>query len=313
MCDIAHPSERKVRIRSRYGNVLHLLDAARLLRVSQNHVNATSRLFDNMLGRRGRISRICNEGGNVNSPLEHSHAPKDVARRLEKTPQHSYLADFVYGAIDGTVTTFAVVSGVAGAGLASEIIVVLGLANLAGDGFSMAASNYLGTRTDAQLLDKAREMERRHIATDPAGEREEVRQIYARKGFSGELLEEIVAGITSNEQRWINTMLTEELGLRLNMPSAIRAAVVTFVAFIVVGFIPLFSFVWQLVTQYSVEHAYAISTCLTAVAFFGVGAAKSLFVEQKWYKSGLETLLIGGTAAALAYGIGAALQSAVPG
>ena len=248
----------------------------------------------------------------MNERLEHSHSPQEVAHRLAKAPQHSYLADFVYGAIDGTVTTFAVVSGVAGAGLASEIIVVLGLANLAGDGFSMAASNYLGTRTDAQLLEKARQMERRHIAEDPAGEREEIRQIYAQKGFSGELLEKIVHGITSNEKRWIDTMLTEELGLQLNTPSAIRAAVVTFVAFIFVGFIPLFSFVWQLLAEFPVEQAYTISTCLTAVAFFGVGAAKSLFVEQKWYKSGLETLLVGGTAAALAYGIGAALQAAVP-
>jgi VIT1/CCC1 family predicted Fe2+/Mn2+ transporter len=249
----------------------------------------------------------------LNDALEHSHLPDEVARRIAAAPQHSYLADFVYGAIDGTVTTFAVVSGVAGAGLPAEVIVVLGLANLAGDGFSMAASNYLGTKTNAQLLEKARQMERRHIVLEPDGEREEVRQIYARKGFEGQLLEHIVDGITSNEQQWVNTMLTEELGLRLTTPSAIRAAIVTFIAFLFVGFIPLFSFVWQLMSSFPVELAYAWSTGLTAIAFFGVGAAKSRFVEQKWYVSGFETLLVGGTAAGLAYGIGSLLQSIVSG
>ena len=243
--------------------------------------------------------------------LEHSHHPVEVAKRLRADPSHSYLADFVYGAIDGTVTTFAVVSGVAGAGLSAEIIVILGLANLVGDGFSMAASNFLGTRTDSQLLEKAKQMERRHIEIEPDGEREEIRQIFAQKGFSGDILEKVVEVITADEKRWIDTMLTEELGLRIAMPSALRAAMVTFVAFVVVGFIPLFSFVWQLMWPFADQSAYAWSTALTAVAFFGVGAAKSQFVQGKWYIAGLETLVVGGTAAALAYGIGWLLQSLV--
>ena len=245
------------------------------------------------------------------SALEHSHRPSEIARRIGGEPNHSYLPDFVYGAIDGTVTTFAVVSGVAGAGLPPGIIVILGVANLVGDGFSMAASNYLGTRTDAQLLEKATQMERRHIAQEPEGEREEIRQIFAQKGFEGEMLEEVVNVITSDERRWIDTMLTEELGLRLSTPSPLRAALVTFVAFLIVGFIPLVCFVWQLIWPYSVESAYLWSALLTGVAFFGVGAAKSLFVDEKWYVAGAETLLIGGTAAGLAYAIGALLRNLI--
>lgn len=248
----------------------------------------------------------------MNINLEHSHAPSEVAKRIRSDTKHSYLADFVYGAIDGTVTTFAVVSGVAGAGLSAEIIVILGLANLVGDGFSMAASNFLGTRTDGQLLEKVRQMEHRHIAQEPDGEREEIRQIFAQKGFEGETLEKIVKVITSDERRWVDTMVTEEFGLPLSTPSALKAAIVTFVAFLIVGFIPLFSFVWQLIWPYPVESAYAWSAGLTAVAFFGVGASKSSFVNEKWYIAGFETLVVGGTAAALAYGIGALLRSVIP-
>ena len=244
--------------------------------------------------------------------LEHSHEPAEIAARLQETTQHSYLSDFVYGAIDGTVTTFAVVSGVAGAALPAEVIVILGLANLVGDGFSMAASNYLGTRTDRQLLEKARRMERRHIRLDPEGEREEIRQIYASKGFSGERLDDVVDTITSDEEQWINTMLTDEPGLQLTTPSSFKAAATTFVAFILIGLIPLLSFVLQLVTPISLQSAYAWSAALTAIAFFLVGAAKSVFVEQKWYASGLETLVVGGTAAGLAYVVGAWLRQIIP-
>ena len=243
--------------------------------------------------------------------LEHSHEPAEIARRVGGKTQHSYLRDFVYGAIDGTVTTFAVVSGVAGAGLDAQIVIVLGLANLLGDGFSMAASNYLGTRTEEQLRQKARAMELRHIRSVPDGEREEVRQIYANKGFSGEDLERAVNIITADEKRWVDTMLVDELGVSLESPSAFKAASTTFFAFCIVGLLPLLPFIWAHVFPTGETSIYFISTLVTAVAFFLVGAAKSLFVDQRWFWSGLETLTIGGVAAVLAYLVGLMLKGIV--
>ena len=101
----------------------------------------------------------------------------------------SYLRDVVYGAIDGTVTTYAVVAGVAGAGLDAPVVLVLGTANLVADGFSMAVANYLGIRSEERRWHRIRREEERHIELVPAGEREEVRQLLARDGLSGELLD----------------------------------------------------------------------------------------------------------------------------
>jgi VIT1/CCC1 family predicted Fe2+/Mn2+ transporter len=240
-----------------------------------------------------------------------AHTPERIRNRLAAPTSHSYLRDFVYGAIDGTVTTFAVVSGVAGAGLSTGVIIVLGMANLVGDGFSMAASNYLGTKTEEELRKKARRLEEQHIIHYPEGEKEEIRQIFAGKGFAGGQLEQVVETITADRKRWIDTMLVEELGLSLKGPSAMRAAVTTLVAFVLVGLIPLIAFIYNYLLPGGLTNPYVASTMLTALAFFLVGAAKSWFVDEPWYRAGMETLLIGGGAAALAYAAGLLLGNVV--
>lgn len=243
--------------------------------------------------------------------LAASHTPAAIRKRLKSGPGQSYLRDFIYGAIDGAVTTFAVVSGVAGAQLSSRVVIILGLANLIGDGFSMAASNYLGVRADRQLRDRLRLEEELHIAEYPAGEREEIRQIFANKGFPEDDLERVVDVITADRERWVETMLAEEHGMAPNGPIPWRAAAVTFLAFLAVGAIPLAPFLVGPLGL-SFAGAYEASALFTGLAFFLVGAAKSRFVVQSWWTAGLETLLLGGGAAALAYGVGLLLRDIAP-
>ena len=234
------------------------------------------------------------------------HTTEAIEERIAAVGQHSYLGDFVLGAVDGTVTTFAIVAGVAGAGLPSGVAVVLGLANVAADGFSMASSSFLKARADRQVVERFRRMEELHIDEVPDAEREEIRHIFAGKGFDGELLEDVVHVITNDRKRWVDTMLTEEWGLQLDAPSPIKSAITTFVAFVLAGLvplIPLFAAMWL-----HSEHLFLASSVLTGLTFFAIGFVRGLVTGDNAWLSAIETLAIGGGAAALAYFTGAWLQ-----
>ncbi len=240
--------------------------------------------------------------------LEAEHTPLAVRKRLSDKPSPSYLQDFIYGAVDGAVTTFAVVAGVEGAGLDETVVIILGGANLIADGFSMAVSNFLGSRAERERRERARRSEQLQIRVVPEGEREEIRQIFAAKGFEGEDLERVVEVITADPELWTDTMMREELGFASTVPNEYRAASATLVAFLTIGFLPLTVFVYDLVAPGDVDNPFAWSALMTGVAFFVVGALKSRFVDQSWWRSALETLVVGGLAAVLAYAVGAFLQ-----
>jgi VIT1/CCC1 family predicted Fe2+/Mn2+ transporter len=236
------------------------------------------------------------------------HTEEAIAHRLNATT-HNYLGDFILGAVDGAVTTFAIVAGAAGAGLSSGVAVVLGVANVLADGFSMAAGNYLKARSDHQTVDHCRRIEAMHIERVPDGEREEVRQIFRNKGFEGELLEQVVEVITKDRELWIDTMLTDELGLQLEPPHPVRAAVTTMVAFVAAGMVPLLPVMTSV--SASARESFPQTAMLTAVTFFAIGVFRGKETQRNVWIAGLETLLIGAAAAVVAYGVGALLERAI--
>lgn len=226
---------------------------------------------------------------------EHGHTPAEIARRLQRRDGGSYLKDVVYGAIDGTVTTFAIVAGVEGAGLSTGVILALGAANVLADGFSMAAGNFAGTRAELEDRNRTIEVEKRHLTEHRSGELEELRQILELRGLTGEVLEQATRAISKDEARWIDLMLVDEYGLSRTAPNPRRAALATFVAFLAAGSVPLLPFVL------GAAQAFEVSIVATGCTFFLIGAAKSRWSLAPWWRSGLETLLIGAVAAAIAY------------
>lgn len=221
----------------------------------------------------------------------------------------AYIGDAVFGANDGIITTFAVVAGVAGAQLSPMIVLILGAANLLGDGFSMAAGNFLARKSEADWRATERVKELWEVEHMPEEERQEVRDIYAAKGFRGNELDRVVEVLTADKNVWVNEMMVGEHGLVAedDEKNAIKNASVTFIAFVIAGAVPLLPYALGLAGSY----AFLLSTLSAGVALFAVGSLRTKVTERTWWLAGLEMLAVGGIAAAVAYGVGALLSHVI--
>ena len=217
--------------------------------------------------------------------------------------------DFIYGSIDGAVTTFAIVAGVVGAGLSPGIILILGFANLFADGFSMAAANYQASKAKNEFIQMKRRQEEWEIDNLEEQERDEIRDIYREKGFKDELLEEVVRIITSRRKVWVDTMMKEELGLIEDEKNPVDSSFSTFVGFNLIGLIPLIPFmVFMMMGIEPNSEAFIFSTISVSASFFLVGMIKGKIVKKSKIRSGMYTLIIGGIAAFVAYFVGYGLN-----
>ena len=217
--------------------------------------------------------------------------------------------DFIYGSIDGAVTTFAIVAGVIGAGLSPGIILILGFANLFADGFAMASANYQAIKAKMEFIDMKQKQEEWEIDNKRDQEKEEIRTIYREKGFKGQLLEDIVRIITSRRKVWVDTMMREELGLIKDDKKPIDSSTSTFIGFNAVGVIPLIPFVVFLIFDFDVtSNTFFYSILSVIVAFLLVGMIKGKIVKKSMIQSGISTIIIGSVAATVAYLVGYGLH-----
>lgn len=214
--------------------------------------------------------------------------------------EESYLADVILGGQDGLVNVLGVILGVAAATGDARIIIAAGLAATFAESVSMGAVAYTSMRARADFYLSELAREKREMEEVPDIEREEIREIYRKKGFRGKLLEQIVEKITSDERVWLDTMMKEELGLEpIDMGQVIRSSIVVFVSAMVGSFIPLAPFFF-----FTVGSAIVVSLIVSAATLFLVGFYKAKKMVGKPFRSGLELLIIGMLAALIGYAIG---------
>jgi predicted membrane protein (TIGR00267 family) len=235
------------------------------------------------------------------SPHEdhHLHASVDPHRHSA-----SGLSDIILGGQDGLVNVLGVILGVAAATSDARIVLVAGLAATFAESVSMGAVAYTSTIADADYYDSEKQRELRHIEQVPRLERDEIRNIYARKGFKGDLLERIVDTITANREVWVAVMMAEEHQLSpTDRKQAWKVALIVGLSAIIGSLIPLAPF-----ALFPVGLSMGVSVAITALVLFGVGVYKARVTIGHPAKSGLELAVIGTLSALVGFAVGALLK-----
>jgi predicted membrane protein (TIGR00267 family) len=215
------------------------------------------------------------------------------------------LRDIILGGQDGLVNVLGLLLGIAVASGDLRIILAGGFAGAFAESISMAAVAYTSKRAEQSRYEGELERERKEIREKPQEEKEEIRKLYAQKGFSGKLLDEVVEKITSDEKVWLDEMVKSELGLiPVENERVFASSAVVGLAAVVGSLIPLVPFLLQPLLQISIGQAILFSLTLSALILFAVGAYKAKMTIGDWKRSGVEIAVIGIVSALIGYSVG---------
>ena len=215
------------------------------------------------------------------------------------------IKEITFGANDGIVSVFALLAGVAGAGQSPQTILIALLAATIAGALSMAAGEFISAKGEHEYYAHEIEQERLEIALTPDIEKEEIRLIYQRKGFSGDLLDKVVDQIILDEDRWVHEMVVDELGITdLDQKPSIKTSLIIFFAFILGAMFPVFPYLILVQTSSDPIVLFWIATAVTFGGLFLAGALKTFVTGVNWLKSGIEMLLVGLFAFGVSYLIG---------
>ncbi len=220
-----------------------------------------------------------------------------------------FLSDIILGGQDGLVNTLGVILGITAASADIRVIVAGGLAGAVAEAISMGAVGYTSKLAERDYYQMHREREIKEISLIPEMEKEEIRQIYAAKGFKGELLEKVVEVITSNHDTWLETMMREELKLaEVDAKRPLEAAVSVGISALLGSMVPLAPFLFYYFVGQDLNGnrlwAVLVSLLISALTLFALGAYKARKTVGKWYRGGLQIAIIGIVSALSGYLIG---------
>ncbi|RJL24694.1 VIT1/CCC1 transporter family protein [Bailinhaonella thermotolerans] len=225
------------------------------------------------------------------------------SERAEIHHQHQdvtggWLRPAVFGVMDGLVSNFALIAGMAGGTSHGRLIVLAGVAGLAAGAFSMAGGEYVSVASQRELAQAEIEVERLELRRHPRAEQAELARLYESRGVDPALAAEVARQIGQNEEKALEVHAREELGMSpKDLPSPLLAAGSSFLSFAVGAFLPLLPY---LLGASSLWPA-AVVACL---GLFGAGALVSRVTARSWWFSGLRQLAVGAGAAVLTYGLG---------
>ncbi len=246
-------------------------------------------------------------------------ASRDAHNQHLASEQHQEgggrLKSIVFGGLDGILTSFAIVSGAVGAHLGPTAVLAMGISNVLADALSMGAGEYLSSKAYSSYVRQEMEREKWELHNHPEGEVQEMVELFHQRGMSIDDAQVVVERMAKYKDFFINIMMTEELQLPVPSDDAaaesLRDGFVMFLAFAAFGLVPILAFaVVPIIVPGLDDHVLFGAACaVTGVSLFGLGAYKALFHDKKFFRSGLETLVLGSVCASVAFLVGRAVSN----
>jgi VIT1/CCC1 family predicted Fe2+/Mn2+ transporter len=225
--------------------------------------------------------------------------------------ESNHIRDLVFGFGDGLNTSLGIVAGVGGANSSADFIILAALVGMFTGAKAMAVQNYLAIKSHREILESEIKREEFEMEVYPEKERLEIEEIYRDKNFDDDLVKSVTDKITSNKKVWLKTMLTEELGLNLDIVGKpIRGALIMFVSFIIGGILPILPYLLSKAGLLPLQYSLWIAIAISLTASFLIGAKKAKLAKINWLKGGIEMSALGTGIALLGFGIGAELANA---
>ena len=217
-----------------------------------------------------------------------------------KDQASQFMRDAIFGLEDGMVSTLGALTGIAIGSGTPEIVLLAGIVVICVESVSMMAGSYLSSQSRMEVLQAQIRYELHEIRTDPEGERKELEEMYAKRGFPPEERDIVINRMMSNEELLLEEMMLRELGIGSEaFESPLRNAVVMFFAYALGGLVPLACYlIWPIQT------AIPLALAVTIGSLFVLGAVSSLYGPRSWWRQGMTFLVVGGIAAAIGYVVG---------
>ncbi|WP_030144875.1 VIT1/CCC1 transporter family protein [Spirillospora albida] len=229
--------------------------------------------------------------GGAHDGTERHHQHRDVTG--------GWLRPAVFGAMDGLVSNFALIAGVAGGQADPDVVLLAGLAGLASGAFSMAAGEYVSVASQSELAEAEIEVERVELARHPDAERRELAQAFEARGVDPDTAAEVARQLHRDPAEALEVHALAELGVTPgDLPSPVLAALSSFLSFAVGALLPVLPYLAGASTLWP-------AAVLAALGLFGAGALVARITARSWWSGGTRQLLLGGAAAAITYGVGA--------
>lgn len=238
------------------------------------------------------------------------HDMKSTKSEEGHQEEGGFLKPIIFGGLDGILTSFAIVAGAAGGELSSDVVLILGFSNIFADALSMGVGEFLSSKANNEWVLTEREREVWEFENYPEGEIQEMIDIYIKKGLTEEDATNIVRTMAKYKDFFLDIMMTHELELQVPeenyLMESIKEGLVMFCSFAFFGALPLLGYVFipLILPEWGADHLFITACIVTGVVLFFMGSVKSYVSSQHWLQAGLETLVLGGCCATVAYTIG---------